>query len=89
MVFLKEDGSLDIERIEQLPVEEHMKMLGEFTDEQYDYYLSTLPDDDSSDCPRNIVVDYGFDDKRSGVDITDYLKQWEAELRERKQPLNA
>ena len=34
MVFLKEDGSLDIERINQLPTEEYIKMIDELTDEQ-------------------------------------------------------
>lgn len=78
MVFLKEDGSLDIERIEQLPVEEHMKMLGKFTDEQCDYYLSTLPDDNSNDCPRNIIVDYTMEDeiaRGTAVDASEFLNK--------------
>lgn len=36
MIPLKEDGSLDVERIDQLPVEEHMRVLGEFTTRQMD-----------------------------------------------------
>lgn len=77
MVFLKDDGSLDLVRINRLPVEEHMKMLGELTDEQCDYYLSTLPDDDSSDCPRNIFVDYTLEDelKRGSVILKDYIAE--------------
>ena len=63
MVFLKEDGSLDIERINKLPVEQHMNMLGELTSKQWDYYLSTWPIIDSNDCPRNIIVDYTMEDE--------------------------
>ena len=43
MVFLKEDGNLDIERINQLPIEEYMKMIGELSDEQLIQYDSTFP----------------------------------------------
>ena len=80
MVFLKEDGSLDIERIDQLPVEEHMEMLGELNSKQWDYYISTWPINESNDCPRNINVDYGIEDERSGIDIDDYLRKWKTEL---------
>lgn len=81
MVFLKEDGTLDIERIDQLPVEEHMKMLGEFTSKQMDYYMSTLPAD-GSNCPRNIIVDYTMEDeikRGTGIDADEYLKKWREE----------
>lgn len=33
MALLKEDGSLDIERINKLPLEEHMNEIGSFTRE--------------------------------------------------------
>ena len=35
MTILKEDGSLDIEKIDSLPLEEHMKIVGTFTHEQF------------------------------------------------------
>lgn len=75
MVFLREDGSLDIDRIDQLPVEGHMDMLGEFTSKQMEEYLSKLPVFDESQCPRAIIVDYGRDDPRSGVDAEALLKE--------------
>lgn len=69
LMNLKEDGRLNIERINKQPVEEHMRMLGNLTDSHWDYYLSVLPINEGYVCPRNILVDYGFDDKRSGIDI--------------------
>lgn len=75
MVFLKEDGSLDLERIDQLPVEKFMDMLGEFTSNQMEEYLSKLPVVDANKCPRFILVDYGRDDPRSGVDADTLLKE--------------
>ncbi len=84
MIPLKEDGSLDVELIDQLPVEEHMRVLGEFTSTQMDYYMSKLSDNNGIDSPRNVIVDYGFDDSRSGVDIEEYLQEWRAELDQRK-----
>ena len=35
MKYLKEDGSLDIKRINQLPIEEYMDVVGDLTEEQY------------------------------------------------------
>ena len=61
MVFLKEDGSLDIERINQLPIEEYMKMIGELTDEQYHFYVSTLPINEDHQPAKAIVVDYSME----------------------------
>ena len=44
MAFLKEDGSLDIERIQQLPYDEYMYELTHFTKEQREEYFSALPE---------------------------------------------
>lgn len=83
MVFLKEDGSLDIERISKLPIEEHMNMLGDLTSQQMKEYLSSIPINESNNCPRNIIVDYTMEDeikRGTGVDIDEYLKKWKNEL---------
>lgn len=40
MKYLKEDGSLDIKRINQLPIEEYMDVVGDLTEEQYKEYRS-------------------------------------------------
>ena len=41
MTLLKEDGSLDIERINKLPIIEWMNLMGELTDEQYEEYTKS------------------------------------------------
>ena len=45
MALLKEDGSLDIERINNLPLEEYMEAMGDLTEEQIKEYNSKLPTD--------------------------------------------
>lgn len=57
MAFFKEDGSLDIERINKLPIKEHMKAIGSLTREQFEQYISTIPINESKDYPRAIRVD--------------------------------
>ena len=65
MALLKEDGSLDIERINKLPLEEHMKEVGSFTREQFKQYVSTIPLNEGKNYPRAITVDtpHGIDAK--------------------------
>ena len=43
MIPLKEDGSLDVERINELPIEEYMDVIRGLTEEQYEYYQSKTP----------------------------------------------
>ena len=40
MEYLKEDGSLDVERINKLPHEEKCRVIGRFTREQVEEYFS-------------------------------------------------
>ena len=73
MVFLKEDGSLDIERINQLPTEEYIKMIDELTDEQYHFYVSKCHPH-----TKAIVVDYSMEDeikRGTAVDADEFLKK--------------
>ena len=57
MKYLKEDGSLDVERITQLPIEEYIKVVGGMTQEQYRYYLSKLPINEGHEQIKPVVVD--------------------------------
>ena len=43
MEYLKEDGSLDVERIRNLPLEEKLRVIGRFTREQVEEYFSKAP----------------------------------------------
>ena len=61
MALLKEDGSLDIERINNLPFEEYMNTMGDLTQEQVKEYLSKLPINESNEPMRAIKVDSTFD----------------------------
>ena len=77
--FLKEDGSLDIEAINNLPIEEYMKVVEGMTTEEYRKYSSIIPLDECKEPVRMIYVDYEPEDDKSGVDGEAFLK----ELRER------
>ena len=79
MVYLKTDGSLDIDHINRLPIEERMVVIGNLTSAQYDYYVSTFPINEGNQHTEAVCVDYGFDDNRSGIDIDEYLKKWKNE----------
>jgi len=63
MEILKEDGSLDIERIDSLPLEEHMRLVGTFTNEQFREYVSAIPLTESKVCPRAVRVNYSLEDE--------------------------
>lgn len=60
--LLKEDGSLDIERINSLPLEEKHREMGKFTREQMNEYISKMPINESH-CPVKVIkVDYKMED---------------------------
>lgn len=61
MALLKEDGSLDIEKMNSLPLEEWMDVMGDLTQEQVEEYLSKLPINESNEPMRAINVDSTFD----------------------------
>lgn len=72
MAFLKEDGSLDIERINSLPYEEYMDAMGDLTQEQVQEYLSKLPINESNEPMRVTKVDWLTDEEK--VTAKEFLK---------------
>ena len=66
MALLKEDGSLDIERINKLPIEEYMEVIGELTETQYKEYLSKIPLNESKETTKAVLVNYLMEE--DGVD---------------------
>ena len=48
MALLKEDGSLDVERIQELPYKEYLHALSNFTKERYDEYVSKIQKNSTS-----------------------------------------
>ena len=74
--YLKEDGSLDVERINKLPIDEYTDVMGDLTQEQYKYYLSKTPI--TQEPVRAVVVDYTLEEeieRGTGVDIEEYLNK--------------
>ena len=74
--YLKEDGSLDVERINKLPIEEYMDVMGDLTQEQYKYYLSKLPINESYHGPtKAVVVDDTLAEEIERGDAEDFLNE--------------
>ena len=63
MEYLKEDGSLDVERINKLPLEEFMENMGGLTQEQVKEYLSKSPINESNEAVHAVVVDYTLEEE--------------------------
>lgn len=63
MALLKEDGSLDIERINKLPLEEYMEEMGTLTQEQVNDYFSKIPLNESISNPHSVAVDYTLEER--------------------------
>lgn len=72
MVYLKEDGSLDVERIDSLPLEEYEKVMGQLTEEQMDEYFAKQPEDVAKGPIRPIYVDNSMEE--DGVDADEVIK---------------
>ena len=62
MKYLKEDGSLDVERINKLPLDERLHEIGKFTREQVEEYFSKVPIKESSMSITPVKVDYKMED---------------------------
>ena len=62
MEYLKEDGSLDVERINKLPREEKKREMAKFTREQMNEYISKLPINELHNPVKVIKVDYKMED---------------------------
>lgn len=62
MKYLKEDGSLDVERINKLPIDERLHEIGKFTKEQVEEYFSKAPIKESHRPITPIKVDYKMED---------------------------
>ena len=84
--YLKEDGSLDVERINKLPIDEYIKVVGAFTQEQYRYYTSKLPINESYHGPtKAVVVDYTLEEEleRGSVIAKDYINNMRERLKKK------
>lgn len=75
IVPLKPDGTLDIERINALPLDEWMDVMADLTSDQTEYYISHTPT--VNEPIKAIAVDYTLVDKimKGGVDAETFLKE--------------
>ena len=77
MKLLKEDGSLDVERINKLPYEEYMEAMGTLTEAQVNEYISALPINESDEPVQDVHVDYSLQDElnKGAVIANDYIRK--------------
>ena len=73
MVFLKEDGSLDNERINKLPIEEFANKIELMTEEEYKAFVSKQMINESQEPVRMVKVNYTLEDdiKSNGMVIAE------------------
>ena len=84
--MLKEDGSLNVEMINKLPLEEYMDIMGRLTQEQIEEYLCKTPINESKEPMRAISVDYTIEEDialKGSVLIEDFINK-EREKYERR-----
>ena len=62
MALLKEDGSLDIEHINKLTLEEKKREMSTFTREQMDEYFSKVPINEAHKPITPVKADYSMED---------------------------
>ncbi len=89
MVFLKKDGSLDIERINNLPYEKYMEMMGSLTESQINEYISTIPINESNELVQSVSVDYSLEDEleKGAVIADDYIQKKLRELEQSEEEI--
>lgn len=78
MIPLKEDGSLDIERINNLPIDEYINVIENLTKTQREYYNSNLPINDGTKHTKAIFVEYTMEEeikKGKCVEAETFLKK--------------
>ena len=73
MALLKEDGSLDIERINNLPLEEHLDVVASLTPKQLMEYCAQQPIDESNCSHQICYVDKPMEEW--GVDAVEFLNK--------------
>ena len=82
MALLKEDGSLDIEHINKLPLEEYMDAMGKLSEEQIAEYNAKLPVNESMEPMHAEDIGYTFEEAIQSGRIVN-AKEFINNLRER------
>lgn len=84
MTYLKENGRLDIEKINKLSYEKYMDVMGGLTEEQVNEYLSALPINEANDPVQAVNVKYTLKDEleKGAVIAIDYIQNKMRELKD-------
>lgn len=78
MIPLKEDGRFDIERINNLPIDEYINVIENLTETQREYYNSNLPINEGKQHTKAVFVDSSMEEeikKGTCVDADTFLKK--------------
>lgn len=62
MEYIKEDGSLDVERINNLPHDEYIMVIGELTEEQFKEYESKNVINEDCDSPHDHIINCSMEE---------------------------
>ena len=62
MAYLKEDGRLDVDRINNFPIDEFMDVFCTLTKEQVKEFTSALPIKESQEPIKTIEINYSMED---------------------------
>lgn len=75
MQYLKEDGSLDISKLNKLPIEEFTNVFPTLTQEQKEEYWSKSPLNEGKMGTQSVYVDYTLEEdiERNGTVLADDL----------------
>lgn len=74
MALFKEDGSLDIERINRLPFKEHVKEMASLSIAQIHEYFSKQPLNESKGHTRAVMVDFTLEEALAGGFMYDAIE---------------
>jgi hypothetical protein len=74
MALLKENSCLDIEYINNLPLNEWAKVIQNLTKKQFNEYFSNQPINENKECPRYILINYSMEEEK-GVDALQFLNK--------------
>ena len=80
MIPVKEDGTLDTELINKLPLDDYMDVMGWLSESQIDYYMANTPMEPSTGPVIHIPEEDDIIDLGWGVDAKKLLDQMKWEL---------
>ena len=84
MIPVKEDGKLDVELINKLPLDDYMEVMGSLSSSQFDYYMANTQMEPSTGPVKPILEKDDIIDLGWGVDAKKLLDQMKRQLDKNK-----